>query len=102
MPAAQKSSSWCEAGMKELPDGRDSAIAPLGVDVEMRHEAQPVKARGKHGLRLQVVQQLCRLLARRAGEVDEDDVGVRHLHVQAIDTAQAFGQAPGELMVRGQ
>src|SRR3569623_1698106 len=98
MPAAMKRTSWCVSGiarssrLEEGADRRDRGVDAGRVHVEMRDEAQAIQARRQYALRLQVVEQLRRPFARRAHQVDEDDVGMRRLDLQAFDAAQAIGQ----------
>jgi hypothetical protein len=97
------SSSWCASGMgaqaKKAADGGHGAVDAGGVDVQVRDEAQAVQAHGQDAVLLQVLDQRRRALARRAHQVDEQDVGLRRLDRPGRRCLAALRPARGQRVV---
>src|SRR4051812_34808880 len=108
MPAAMKSRSWCMSGMacssslEERAHRRDGALDTCAVDAQVSGKPKAIKPGREHPVRLQVIEQGLRPFARGADEIDEHDVGVRRLDLQAFNARETIGQALGNRVVFGQ
>jgi hypothetical protein len=97
-PAGAADPAW-RAQPEELPDRRDGAIDAGCIHIEVRRKAQPIQPGCQNALARQVFEQWLRPFPGRAGEIDEDHVGLRRLHLHVIDAGQALGQPLRERVV---
>ena len=84
---------------QEIARAGDRVVDVGRIDIEVGHEAQADQAGGEHAAGLEMVEQR-RTLA--IGHVDEDDVGLRRAHAQAVDAGQALREARSKVTLATQ